>query len=72
MIQTDKRFSLYYGWVIVGVAAFTMMLVYGIRHSFSVFFPSILDHFGWSRASTSIMLSIHILAEGLLAPGAGS
>ena len=56
MIQTGKRFSLYYGWIIVGVAAFTMMFVYGIRHSFSVFFPSILDHFGWSRESTSIML----------------
>ena len=67
-----KRSSLYYGWVIVGIAAITMTLVYGVRHSFSVFFPSILDQFGWSRGSTSIMLSIHILAYGVLAPVAGS
>ena len=68
----DKRFSFYYGWIIVGIAALTMTLVYGVRHSFSVFFPSILDHFGWSRGSTSIMLSIHVLAYGVLAPVAGS
>jgi MFS family permease len=71
-ISMSKRSSFYYGWVIVGIAALTMTLVYGVRHSFSVFFPSILNEFGWSRGSTSIMLSIHILAYGLLAPVAGS
>ena len=49
-----------------------MTLVYGVRHSFSVFFPSILDEFGWSRGSTAIMLSIHVFAYGVLAPVAGS
>ncbi len=67
-----RRFPFYYGWVIVGIASITMTLVYGVRHSFSVFFPSILDEFGWSRGSTSIMLSIHVLAYGLLAPVAGT
>ena len=67
-----KRSSFYYGWVIVGIAAITMTLVYGVRHSFSVFYPSILDQFGWSRGSTSVMLSIHVLAYGVLAPVAGS
>ena len=67
-----RRVPLYYGWLIVGIAAVTMTFVYGVRHSFSVFFPSILDEFGWNRGSTSIMLSIHVLAYGLLAPLAGS
>jgi len=71
-MQMGKRLPFYYGWVIVGIAAVTMTLVYGVRHSFSVFFPSIVDHFGWSRGSTSIMLSIHVLGYGLLAPLAGS
>ena len=66
------RIPFYYGWVIVGLAAVTMTLVYGVRHSFSIFFPSILDEFGWQRGSTAIMLSLHILTYGLLAPVAGT
>ncbi|RJQ55456.1 MAG: MFS transporter [Desulfobacteraceae bacterium] len=67
----NERSAFFYGWIIVGMAAVTMTLVYGVRHSFSVFFPSILNQFGWSRGSTAIMLSIHIFAYGALAPIAG-
>ena len=49
-----------------------MVLIYGIRHSFSVFFPPVLDEFGWSRGSTALMLSLNILTYGLTAPLAGS
>jgi MFS family permease len=49
-----------------------MTLIYGIRHSFSVFFPSILNEFGWARGSTAGMLSLNILVYGFLAPVAGS
>jgi MFS family permease len=63
--------STYYGWIIVGVSTLSLTLVYGIRHSFSVFFPSILDEFGWSRASTSLMFSLNVLIYGLVAPVAG-
>jgi len=63
---------LFYGWVIVGITVVSMVLIYGIRHSFSIFFPSILDEFGWGRGSTAIMLSLNILIYGLLAPVAGS
>ena len=66
-----KRISIYYGWVIVGMAVFTMFLVYGVRHSFSVFFPPILNEFGWKRGSTSLMLSLHIFTYGIVAPFAG-
>ena len=34
-----------------------MTLGYGIRHSFSVFFPSILDEFGWSRGGKALLLA---------------
>jgi len=53
------------------MAVFTMFLVYGVRHSFSVFLPSILDEFGWNLGSTSIMLSLHIFTYGIVAPFAG-
>ncbi len=49
-----------------------MTLLYGSRHSFSVFFPPILGEFGWSRGSTALMLSLNILVYGLVAPIAGS
>jgi MFS family permease len=67
-----KRARFFYGWVIVSITVVSMILIYGIRHSFSVFFPSILDEFGWARGSTAIMLSLNILIYGFLAPVAGS
>ena len=67
-----RRPPFFYGWVIVGIAVVGMTLVMGIRHSFAVFFPSILDEFGWDRGSTAIMLSLNLLIYGLMAPVAGS
>jgi MFS family permease len=49
-----------------------MTLIYGIRHSFPVFFPVILDEFGWSRGDTAFMLSLNLLVYGFMAPIAGS
>ena len=66
-----KQPRFFYGWVIVGIAIVNMALIYGIRHSFSVFLPPILDEFGWSRGSTAVMLSVNIFVYGLLAPVAG-
>ena len=63
---------MFYGWSIVAIAIVTGTLVYGVRHSFSVFFPSILDEFGWSRGSTAIMLSLNLLIYGSVAPVAGT
>lgn len=62
---------IFYGWVIVGIGAIAGTLIYGIRNSFSVFFPPILDEFGWQRGSTAIMLSLHIFIYGILSPVAG-
>jgi MFS family permease len=62
---------IFYGWVIVVISIVNMIFIYGIRHSFPVFFPSILAEFGWSRGSTAMMLSLNILIYGFLAPFAG-
>jgi len=67
-----KRPSFFYGWVIVGIAVVSVTLVMGIRHSFAVFFPPILDEFGWGRGSTAVMLSLNLLIYGLMSPVAGS
>ena len=66
----ETRF--FYGWVIVGICLVSGALIYGIRHSFAVFFPPILEEFDWSRGSTAVMLSLNLLIYGFLAPLAGS
>jgi MFS family permease len=67
-----RKQPVFYGWYIVGLMIIAMMLVYGIRSSFSAFFPHVLDEFHWYRGTTAIMLSLNILVYGLTAPFAGS
>jgi sugar phosphate permease len=66
-----KQPRFFYGWVIVAVA-FTMVMVgYALRNTFSVFYPSLVDEFGWARGSTALMFSINIIVYGITAPFAG-
>jgi MFS family permease len=67
----DRTPGLFYGWKIVCTGILGMILVYGIRHSFAVFFTPILDEFHWSRGNIAIMMSLNICAYGFLAPVAG-
>jgi MFS family permease len=71
-MDTSTHAPFFYGWVIVAVAIITSMLVYGVRYSFSIFFPEILNEFGWSRGSTALMMSINVFVYGLMAPIAGT
>jgi MFS family permease len=71
-LSDKKQATVFYGWVIVGISAVTLMLAAGVRHTFSVFFPPILDEFGWSRSDTSIILSLHLFIFGVIAPFAGN
>ena len=66
------RGSFFYGWIVVGVMCIVMILVYGVRHSFTVFFPPILDEFGWRRGETAVMLSLHLFFYGAVAPVVGT
>ena len=59
-------------WTVAAIAAICMLVIYGIRHSFAAFFPSILNDYGWTRGSTALMFSINVLLYGILAPIAGS
>jgi len=67
-----SRHHLSYRWVIVGIVSISMLNIYGIRHSFGTFFPSILAEFGWTRGSTAFMFSLNVILYGLMAPFSGS
>jgi MFS family permease len=71
-LKIDRNSPFFYGWVIIAVGIVTGMLVYGVRYSFSIFFPQILKEFGWSRGSTALMMSINVFVYGLMAPVAGA
>ena len=58
--------------MILAVSFIMMLLAYGVRHSFPVFFPFILDEYGWTRGDTAFMFSLHLLVYGACAPIAGS
>jgi len=66
-----KRPRIFWGWYIIGTMIVSMMLVFGIRTSFSIFFEPVLNYFHWFRGSTAIMLSLNIFVYGLAAPVAG-
>jgi sugar phosphate permease len=66
------RPRIFYGWIVLAVAFITIVLGYALRNTFSVFYPAIVEEFGWGRGSTAVMFSISLLVYGLTAPAAGS
>jgi len=58
MKVTKPRF--HYGWVIV-LVCFFCCFSYGLFYSFGVFFKHLQQEFGWSRALTSTVHSLHMV-----------
>lgn len=67
-----KRPRVYQGWIVLGAGFVIMLLGYAIRNTFTVFYPVIVDDFGWARGNTAIMYSLTMLCYGLVAPIAGT
>jgi MFS family permease len=66
-----SRPKLYYGWVVLGAGFIVMLLGYAMRNTFTVFYPVIVQDFGWTRGTTAIMYSLTLLCYGFVAPAAG-
>ena len=66
------RDSIFYGWIVLSIAFITLVLGYAIRNTFSVFYPAIVEEFGWGRGNTALMFSTTIIVYGFVAPVAGS
>ena len=60
--EKAPRFS--YGYAIVLVSFFILMISWGSIYSFGVFFKPVLTEFGWSRAATSGAQSLNLVLNG--------
>ena len=61
-----KKGRLHYQWVVMA-ALFTIGIVgFGMRFSFGVFFKSLQDDFGLSRATTSAVFSVYMILSALV------
>jgi MFS family permease len=66
-----QRVPIFYGWILVATAFVTMAIMVNARTAFSLFFPAILDEFGWSRALTAATFTTGLLASNVVTPFIG-
>lgn len=71
-MKSPAQQGIFYGWVIVLVSFLTLVLVMGTRFTFGIFYISILEEMGWSRASTAGIFSVSMLVYALVALGVGA
>jgi MFS family permease len=58
-------------WIVLGAGFVVIAVGYAMRNTFTVFYPVLVDEFGWTRGVTAVMFSITLLTYGLVAPLAG-
>jgi MFS family permease len=63
-IQGSKP-GLYYGYTIAILAFCIILVVYGLRFSYGVFFNSMSLEMGWNNATTSLVYSVSMIMEGI-------
>ena len=61
--KRESRF--FYGYIVVIAAFIAILLAYGVRTSFGVFFKPMEDEFNWSRALISGAVTLSVLVQGL-------
>ena len=62
---------LYYGWVVVAVVFFALLVSAGVRAAPTVLINPMETELGWGRAAISFAVSIGLLLYGLSGPAAG-
>ena len=66
------RSRIFYGWVVVAVAATVVLVTAGVRSAPGAFLLSMTDEHDWSIASVSFAAAIGLVAFGLAGPLSGS
>ncbi|MFQ5577518.1 MAG: MFS transporter, partial [Anaerolineae bacterium] len=63
-----KPSKLFYGWIIILTCFTSLIVVFGTRLSFQVFFVALTESFGWRRAETAGIFSVNMLVFAATAP----
>ena len=71
MPEKRKR-KFFYGWVVVGGAWIALFVRGGSGLTASVFFPSLMNEFGWTRGMLSLGFTLRTAMMGLLAMVTGT
>ncbi len=61
----SKDSKIYYGWIVVATGFVIWMVAFGLQYAFGVFFKPLQETFGWSRATTSWAMTIHLVVFAL-------
>src|SRR3981189_964189 len=67
-IRNLMRLPFFYGWIIVVVTFLAMAIGVNARTAFSLFFPPIVEEFGWERGVTAGAFSFGFLVSGAVSP----
>jgi MFS family permease len=62
------RLPFFYGWIIIAVTFVTMAIGVNARTAFSLFFPPIIDEFGWERGVTAGAFSFGFVVSAAASP----
>jgi len=62
------RLPFFYGWIIIAVTFVTMAIGVNARTAFSLFFPPIIDEFGWERGITAGAFSFGFVVSAVVSP----
>jgi MFS family permease len=63
-LKTRTRF--FYGYIVVIIALFIMVVSWALYNSFGIFFKPLLNEFGWTSAVTSGAFSLSMMIYGVL------
>jgi len=66
--KSSRHLPFFYGWVVVAVTFVTMGIGVNARTAFSLFFPPILQEFGWERGVTAGAFSFGFIASAIVSP----
>jgi len=55
----------FYGFIVVAASLLIILLTYGVRTSFGVFFKPMINEFDWTRALTSGAVTLSMVMQGL-------
>src|ERR1700744_4566312 len=66
--KSSRQLPFFYGWVVVAVTFVRLAMGVNARTSFSLFFPAILQEYGWERGVTAGAFSFGFVISAIVSP----